>query len=242
VIPSVSADNLILSSLPDEERRAVSGRSEECELESGTVLYEVDENLRYVYFPLDSVMSMLSVMENGAAVEVGSVGREGMAGVHMILGSDRLPGRGICQVPGRARRIKAQAFKELFKDHHTLRTSLQRYMLTVFNVAAQSVACNRLHPLAERCARWLLMTHDRVGRDDFSLTHEFLAIMLGVRRPGVSIAAAMLQSAGFIAYARGHVTILNRPGLESASCECYRVMAQEYERIMQMPIMASSSD
>ncbi|MDQ6932411.1 MAG: Crp/Fnr family transcriptional regulator [Candidatus Eremiobacteraeota bacterium] len=207
-------------------------------MKSGAVIYEVDERLQYVYFPLDSVMSMLSVMENGSAVEVGSVGREGMAGVQMVLGSDQIPGRGICQVPGRAVRMPGKRFTELFVNNLTFRILLQRYTLAVFNVAAQSVACNRLHPLAERCARWLLMTQDRVGKDDFNLTHEFLAMMLGVRRAGVSTAAAMLQTAGYIHYLRGHVTIIDRLGLEGASCECYQAMVQEYERLMHIPIIA----
>lgn len=239
MIPTVStASNRILSSLPGEERRAVDAQCEACDMESGAVIYEENERLRYVYFPLDSVMSMLSVMENGSAVEVNSVGREGMAGVQMVLGSDQIPGRGICQVPGRALRMPVKAFTELLANHQTFRILLQRYTLTVFNVAAQSVACNRLHPLAERCARWLLMTQDRVGKNDFSLTHEFLAMMLGVRRAGVSTAAAMLQSAGFIRYVRGNVTVIDRLGLQSASCECYRVTVQEYERLMQLQVLA----
>lgn len=229
--------NRILSSLPDEERRAVDAQSEDCELESGAVIHEIGDKLQYVYFPLSSLMSMLSVMEDGSAVEVSSVGREGMAGVQLVLGVDRITGRSICQIPGWARRMPAESFSGLFAKNPTFRFLVQRYMLAVFNVSAQSVACNRLHPLTERCAKWLLSTQDRMGADDFRLTHEFLALMLGVRRPGVSIAAATLQNAGLIAYSRGHVTILDRLGLQAASCECYRVTTQEYERLMQIPIV-----
>jgi len=238
----IAGSNRILSSLPGEERRAVDAQSENCEFESGAVLHEVGEKLQYVYFPLSSLMSMLSVMENGSAVEVGSVGREGMAGVHMVLSVDRISTRTICQIPGWARRMAADAFGELFANNPTFRRLLQRYTMAVFNVAAQSVACNRLHPLTERCAKWLLNSQDRIGTHEFSLTHEFLAMMLGVRRPGVSIAAATLQNAGLIRYSRGHVTILDRLGLEAASCECHRVTTQEYERLMRIPIVAPSAN
>ncbi len=175
------------------------------------VLYPggAEEDLEYVYFPIDSVTSMLTLMVDGNAVEAGTVGREGMCGAQSAFGSARILERWISQVPGTGVRIRVADFRAQFASNPTLRVVVQRWLHAYMSFLAQSTACNRLHVLVERCARWLLLTHDRVGRDDFPLTQEFLALMLGVRRPGVSVAASTLQNAGFITYSRGHVRIAN---------------------------------
>jgi CRP-like cAMP-binding protein len=179
---------------------------------------------------------MVNIMSDGSGVEAGTVGREGLVGLSTAFDSTRMIERWISQVPGRVARMSVLDFRRHIDADETLRILLQRYTLSFMAALSQSVACNRLHVLVERCARWLLLTHDRVGRDEFMLTQEFMAFMLGVRRPGVSVAAAALQQAGFISYARGHVRILDRAGLESASCECYEIQTREYERLFSQPI------
>jgi CRP-like cAMP-binding protein len=186
------------------------------------------------------VTSMLTVMSDGSAVEAGSVGREGVVGSQTAFGSARIIERWICQVPGDSIRVPAVAFRRAYQTNTVLRRLTDHYTQAYMASLSQSVACNRLHTLYERCARWLLLTHDRVGRDDFMLTQEFLSIMLGVRRPGVSVAAATLARAGFISYVRGNVRVLDRRGLESASCECYVVVNREYQRLFFEPAVDQS--
>lgn len=195
-----------------------------------------ETELESVLFPIDAVTSMINVMSDGSGVEAGTVGREGLVGLPCAFDSYRMVERWISQVPGRVARMSVGDFRRHVDDNPLLRTLLQRYTLAFMTALSQSVACNRLHVLVERCARWLLLTHDRVGRDEFLITQEFMALMLGVRRPGVSVAAAALQHAGFISYARGHLRILDRTGLESASCECYGIQTREYERLFSAPI------
>jgi CRP-like cAMP-binding protein len=174
-----------------------------------------------VYFPIDAVISVVTVLRDGSQIEVVTVGCEGITGAEALL-NDRLASRLTwCQVAGDAYRISMREFRDLCGREPAFRNLVERYISALLDALAQSIACNRLHYVNERCARWLLMTHDRVGRPQFPLTHEALATMLGVRRAGVSIAAAALQHAGYIRYSRGKVTILERAGLESVACECY---------------------
>ena len=196
---------------------------------------EADQPSKYVYFPLSGVISVHTRMREGVAVEIATIGREGMTGLEIFLGGDHTPASVFCQVPGRAARIGADAFREVVRDSVPLTTLLLRYTLTRLTQLAQSAVCNRIHSIEERCARWLLMTHDGVSGDRFELTQEFLAEMLGTRRAGVSIAAGVLQRAGFIRYSRGRVEVVDRAGLESAACECYGVIAREYERLIGTP-------
>jgi CRP-like cAMP-binding protein len=171
-------------------------------------------------------------MQDGEAIEAATVGNEGMIGVPLLLGTQQIPTQVIAQVPGDALRMKAEVFICEVYWGCPLHTLLLRYTQTLMNQFAQTAACNRLHSVEERCSRWLLMTRDRVNSDEFVLTHEFLSIMLGVRRASVSVVAAILQQAGFIRYRRGKVTILDREGLESASCECYQALKQESDRLI----------
>jgi CRP-like cAMP-binding protein len=188
--------------------------------------------LPYVLFPLSGIISIVMEMENGAQIEVATVGNEGMVGVPLFLGAETTPGRAFSQVPGQSLRVPADVFKEEVQRRGKLEHMLQRYTQALFVQTAQSTACNRLHTIEQRGARWLLMTHDRVDGDQFPLTQEFLAQMLGVRRASVSEVAGEFQRAGLIAYARGNIAILDRQGLEDASCECYRVVRDEYERLL----------
>jgi hypothetical protein len=168
--------------------------------------------------------------------ETGTVGREGFNGVPVLLGADRVSGRSLVQVPGRGIRMASGDLRTAADRLPALRALLQRYSQALFAQMAQSVACNRAHPVDERCARWLLMTHDRVDGDTFPLTQEFLAQMLGVQRPTVSTAQSMLQRAGFIRYSRGHVTVADRAGLEQAACPCYSIVRKEFERLIGAPV------
>ncbi len=230
--------NALLDWLPAKGLAPLRPDLETVDLKMSQVLYPggSEQEVEHVYFPIDAVTSMLTLMTDGSAVEAGTVGHEGVVGAQSAFGSGRILERWISQVPGLSVRMPARKFRAHFETNPSLRLLVHRYMHSYMTFLAQSAACNRLHVLVERCARWLLLTHDRVGRDDFPLTHEFLAMMLGVRRPAVSVAAATLQSAGFITYSRGNVHVADRAGLESASCECYGVTTQEYNRIFAEPV------
>ncbi len=180
--------------------------------------------LAHVYFPTTAVLSVLKIMNNGSAVETIAIGREGMASVRTIFGADRVIDKMIVQIPGEAYRMSVARFQEHYARRPTFRALLQDCCLKILDSLSQSIACNRLHHVNERCAKWLLITHDRVAAATFPMTQEFLSMMLGVNRAAVSIAAATLQSAGFIRYSRGKMTILDRAGLERAACECYGVV------------------
>lgn len=229
--PPPGEANLLLSALPAEQLDAVVAASELVRLERGTTLAAPDAPFDAVYFPQDCVASIVGATIGGI-VEVATIGREGLVGLPIVLGGEPMPNRTFVQVPGTARRVDAAAMRQLLADEPQVRARLLRYVQALFAQISQSVACNRLHSLEERCARWLLMTHDRVGREDFALTHEFLAEMLGVRRPSVSIAAKTLQDAGCIQYRRGRVTILDRRCLERTACECYAVVRRQYTRLL----------
>lgn len=200
-------------------------------LRAGEVIVERGVAFPHVYFPLDAVLSMLTVVNDGRAVEFATVGREGMSGSNETLTGAGTPMRVISQVPGASVRIPAAALSRLAQESVPALRLLLRYNQSLLVQAAQVAACNRLHPVEERCARWLLMTHDRVGRDEFLLTQEFLSQMLGVRRARVNVAAGILQRAGLIRYSRGRIRLTDRGGLEAASCECYGVLRTEYDRL-----------
>jgi CRP-like cAMP-binding protein len=206
---------------------------ESVDLDTKVVLYEPGEPITHVYFPQTGAYSIVKIMKSGARVEVGTVGCEGMIGLPVFLGAESTPTQCFAQIGGSAWRLSAAAFRSVVLAGDALHRILQRYAQYLFDQAAQSVACNRLHAVEARCARWLLMTHDRVGDvPSFPLTHEFLSYMLGVRRASVSIAAESLQRAGLIRYSRGKMTIVDRTGLEAASCECYRTDSADLERLL----------
>ncbi|HTJ28476.1 MAG TPA: Crp/Fnr family transcriptional regulator [Candidatus Limnocylindria bacterium] len=193
-------------------------------------IYEPGARVDQIYFPIDAVISVVTVLGDGSQIEVVTVGREGLTGAQALLDGTPASSLTWCQVAGEAYRVSFTLFAELCARHRPLRELVERYLSALIDVMAQSIACNRLHYVNERCARWLLMTHDRIGRDDFALTHEVLATMLGVRRAGVSIAAAALQQAGYISYARGRFTIVDPQGLKRAACECYAAINVAFER------------
>lgn len=214
----------MLDALPAEELAALRPHLRDVSLQAGEILYNPHEMLSEIYFPTTSVLSIILIMQDGAAVEIGTTGREGVSGsIALMLGTVVTPSQMVCQVPGNAKSIPLERFQDAVPEGSRLRELTQNYARSSVALMGQSIACNRLHTLIERCARWLLLTHDRVGVDEFSLTQEFLSMMLGVHRPAVSIAAGALQQAGFIRYRRGHLRIVDRDGLESAACECYRV-------------------
>ncbi|HEY7298809.1 MAG TPA: Crp/Fnr family transcriptional regulator [Xanthobacteraceae bacterium] len=225
--------NGLLSRLPAREMRALQALSEHVELPLAYRMYETNEPIEHVYFVTNGVASLVKDLDDdGSTVEVATVGREGMIGIALLLGSDEAEHRAFMQIPGEGLRMKSSAFKRFLKDAPKLNDLLLRYTHALLNQIAQSAACNRIHTVDERCARWLLMSHDRVTDDSFSLTQDFLAQMLGVHRPTVSVAAGMLQRAGFIQYARGIITVIDRKGLESAACGCYRSITKEYDRLL----------
>jgi len=224
--------NSLLSALPADELARMTSRLERVHLNLKDVIYEPNGPIPFVYFPLSGVVSLVVVMDDGLIVECATVGNEGLAGVPIFLGAARSPHQAFSQVPGEALRMTADDFRRESQPCTALHNVVQRYNQGLMNQMAYSVACNRLHSVEERMCRWLLMTRDRVGSDHFSLTQEFLAQMLGVRRASVTVVAGVLQKAGFIAYSRGHISILDGPRLEAASCECYQIVQKEFERLL----------
>lgn len=198
-------------------------------------LYRVRQRLGFVYFIESGVGSLVNTMANGQAAEVGTIGNEGMVGLPLLLGDDRAPTSVYVQVPGMGLRMTAARFSAELAHSTSMRTVMLRYAHALFNQVAQSAACNHFHTLQQRCCRWMLMTHDRMQSDEFLLTQEFLAMMLGVQRTGVSLAAGALQRAGLIHYNRGVVTILNRRGLRQRACECYGLSKREFDRLLGNP-------
>jgi CRP-like cAMP-binding protein len=227
---SKRSGNTILDSMTDDGFAAIAGDLEIVVLGARQTLYEDGDTAHDVYFPIDCVISVVTAMNDGSAIETATVGYEGMCGAQVALGPQQMFGRWFCQIPGRAYKMSVGRFLEAYAADEHLRTTVGRYLQAVIDVLSQSVACNRLHLVSERCARWLLMSADRVQSPDFPLTHEALATMLGVRRAGVSVAAAALQAAGFLSYKRGRFHMIDTKGLESAACECYRVTRAIYDR------------
>ncbi len=224
--------NRLLARLTKREHTLLSPHLEDVKVAHKQVLYEPDVPIEHVYFPAAGcVASIVTVMRDGTAVETATVGNEGMVGTSIVLGASSMHDKAFCQVAGNALRIKAETLSKEMKRLPTLRRLLNLYMQGLVVQFTQGVACNRLHTVEQRCARWILMMHDRVGSDSFRFTHEFLATMLAVRRPGVSEVAGKLQQAGFIKYVHGNITITDRKGLESASCECYAAIASEFKRL-----------
>ncbi len=195
-------------------------------------IYAPNQLIEYVYFPTDGIISLVNVTKNGGIVEAATVGNEGMVGIPVLLGGDEMVGQAIVQVAGDAVRMKADIFKREVTPDSTLHNLLLRYTLALMTSISQSVACNSLHSVKQRCCRWLLICHDRVKSDYFELNQEFLAQMLGVQRPTVSGVAITLQQAGLIRYSRGKMTICDRRSLEAACCECYGIVKQEFERLL----------
>lgn len=222
-----TSENRLLAALPRADFDRMTARMTEVTFGHGDLLYRAGGPIDYVYFPRTGLTSAVVVMESGASAEVAGVGREGVVGVSAFFGNDRSHEQVFCQVPPCVcRRLPAAEFVAEMGSCAPLRDIVFRYLRGAMAVAARQSACNALHPAEERCARWLLQCHDRVGADDFLLTHEFLAQMLGVRRAPVTVTAGTLQTAGLISYKGGRVTVRDRTGLENAACECYATIRE----------------
>lgn len=225
--------NALLRELDQSDYEALAQHLEEMPMRAGDVLVEPDERAQYVFFPQSGVISLLALFTGGGAVEVGTVGREGIVGIPIVLGTNTAPHRVLVQIDGVVRRVASDVIEAMLAEMPALDVILRRYVDAYLLQVSQTAACNRMHDLSARAARWLLMTHDRVGTDTFALTHEFLAIMLGVRRAGVSEAAAELQRKGAIKYSRGRVSITDRSVLEQQACECYRTVRSRFDGMLQ---------
>lgn len=224
----IHRDNHLLRGLPEATLARLAPHFREREMEHKAVLFHPHAEVKEVYFPLSGVISWIVSMQDGDMAEAVTIGREGVAGISGVLGGTTGAAAGIVQAAGRAIVIPRDALAAAADDDINLLKTITQYANTLINVMAQCAACNRLHDVTERCARWLLMMHDRADGDEFTLLQEFLADMLGVRRPSVSVCASILQRAGFISYRRGKVRVENRKGLENAACECYGVISDEY--------------
>ena len=230
--PEDGPSNRLLTLLREEDRERLRRHLEPVVLEYRRPLYDAYEPIEFVHFIESGVGSLVLTMANGQAAEVGTIGNEGFVGLPVLLGDDRAPTSVYIQVPGVGLRMKAEMFREELERSGPMRATMLRYAHALFNQVAQSAACAALHSLEQRCCRWMLMTRDRMQSDEFLLTQEFLAMMLGVRRAGVTVAASGLQRAGLIRYKRGNVTIIDRRGLEHRSCECYGVSKREFDRLL----------
>jgi CRP-like cAMP-binding protein len=228
----LSVTNRILSKLSPEEYERLSPYLEPITLSLGDVLYYPQDPTTHVYFPNRGTLSVISTFENGGGVEVGVIGNEGMFGLNVVLGSVSTPHEALVQLPGDGLRAPADMVEKEFKRGGTLHDLLLRYTQALIIQIAQTAACNSSHPLEGRLARWFLMSHDRAMTDELTLTHEFIALMLGSRRAGVTIAAGKLQNEGVIKYRRGHIRIVDREGLEKISCECYPIVKREFDRLL----------
>jgi CRP-like cAMP-binding protein len=224
--------NRLLAHLKPEDMQRLAPDLERVKLAYKQSLYRAHEPIELVYFIETGVASLVNTMANGAASEVGTIGNEGMVGLPVLLGDSEAPTSVYMQVPGAGLRMRASSFRRALEHSEALRAVLLRYAHVLFNQVAQSAACAHFHALEQRCCRWLLMTHDRMASDEFLLTHEFLAMMLGVRRAGVTQAAGTLQRAGLIQYRHGRIAILDREALEQRSCECYAVTKEEFDRLL----------
>jgi CRP-like cAMP-binding protein len=227
--PRPPNENYILKQLPPEDYERIQRHLEPVELRHGQILHEPGGIMEYVYFPVNSMVSLISHTPEGESVEVGIVGFEGMAGISAVLGVDRSPYEAMVQIPDSGMRMRVRAVREEFKRGGALHDLLLRYTQGLLLQTSQIAACNRLHSLSERLARWLLMSYDRCACEDLPFTQEFLALMLGVRRAGVTEAAIILQTEGYITYRRGRIKIIDREGLEEHTCDCYEIVKAEFD-------------
>ncbi len=225
-------ENHILAALPAEVRKRLYPQLELVPMPLGKVLYESGDTLRHVYFPIDCIVSLLYVMEDGASAEISVVGNEGLLGVALFMGGESTPSRAIVQSAGSAYRLPGQVLKDEFNRHGALLVLMLRYTQALLTQMAQTAVCNRHHTIDQQLCRWLLLSMDRLSGNKLTMTQELIANMLGVRREGVTEAAGKLQKAGVIQYSRGQITVTDRPKLETLSCECYAVVKAETDRLM----------
>lgn len=225
--------NNILSSLPSDELALITAHLERVPLARRMVAYDPLRPISHVYFVETGVVSIVSIMHDRTAIETATIGCEGIIGLPVYLGVDAVPEQAFVQVPGEALRVPSAQFRTLAPRMPVLQQLLDRCAVCMFTLAAQCSGCNRAHTMEQRCARWLLMVHDRMPGDEFELTQDFLSQMLGVRRATVSETASQLQQAGLISYSRGRIVIVDRPGLERVVCECYGIIRSTFARILE---------
>jgi CRP-like cAMP-binding protein len=224
--------NHLLDALPTSDYERLSSRLELIPMALGQVLYEPGARLRHVYFPTTSIVSLLYVMEDGASAEIAVVGNEGMLGISLFMGGETTPSHAVVQSAGYGVRLKAQLLKDEFARFGPMMHLLLRYTQALITQMSQTAVCNRHHSVDQQLCRWLLLSLDRLSSNELSMTQELIANMLGVRREGVTEAAGKLQEARLINYHRGRISVLDRPGLEARSCECYQVVKTEFDRLL----------
>jgi cAMP-binding proteins - catabolite gene activator and regulatory subunit of cAMP-dependent protein kinases len=232
ISPADPIENRLLAALPQEEYERLVPYLEQVPLALGEVIYESGEHLNHVYFPTTAIISLLYLMEDGSSAEMGLAGNEGVVGIALFMGGDTMPNRAVVQSAGGALRMKAKALQTEFALGSQFQRLLLRYTQALITQISQTAVCNRLHTVEQQLCRWLLLSHDRVKADDLIMTQELIADMLGVRREGVTVAAGRLQDDGAISYIRGHIKILDRQKLETIVCECYKVVKDEFDRLL----------
>ncbi len=230
--PAEYRKNHLLEAMDTPEFAPVLAQLEPVDLPLGMVLYESGVAMNYAYFPTTAIISLLYVMETGASAEIAVVGNEGMVGVALFMGGNSTPSRAVVQSAGKGLRLRASTLKNEFDRAGPFLHLLLRYTQALLTQMSQTAVCNRHHSLDQQLCRWLLLSLDRLSGPDLIMTQELISNMLGVRREGVTGAALQLQAGGLIRYARGHITVLDRPGLEKRTCECYQVVKREYDRLL----------
>jgi len=224
--------NHLLAGVTDEELERLLPNLQPLNLPLGKVLYESGEKMDFVYFPTTAIISLLYIMENGSSAEIGVVGNDGLVGIAIFMGGDTTPNRAVVQSAGTTFKMKANLMKDEFTRGGRFHGLCLRYTQALITQISQTAVCNRLHSVDQQLCRWLLLSHDRLPSDRLIMTQDLIANMLGVRREGITHAAKRLQTAGYISYVRGDMTILDRKGLESGVCECYQVVRAEYDRLL----------
>lgn len=225
-------ENRLLAALPPDEYERLLPKLQQVSFSLGEVVYEFGGHLDYVYFPTTSIVSLLYTMENGTSAEMGLTGNDGVVGIALFMGGGTMPNRAVVQSAGEAIRMNVKVLQDEFARGGKFQQLLLRYTQALITQISQTAVCNRLHSVDQQLCRWLLLSHDRVKADELIMTQELIADMLGVRREGVTVAAGRLQDSGAISYIRGHIKILDRPKLEEAVCECYRVVKDEFDRLL----------
>ena len=231
-IPHESGGNRLLARLPRAEYENLLPHLEQVSFTLGEVIYESGGQQSYIYFPTTAIISLLYMMENGSSAEMGVAGNDGLVGIALFMGGGTVPNRAVVQSAGQALRMKTKVLQDEFARGGTFQRLLLRYTQALMTQMSQTAVCNRLHTVEQQLCRWLLLSRDRLDTDELVMTQELIANMLGVRREGVTVAAGRLQEQGLISYVRGHIKILDRRGLEAAVCECYRVVKDEYKRLL----------
>jgi CRP-like cAMP-binding protein len=233
-------DNRLLASLPDADYEALLPHLQRTPMPLGMVVYESGSAQGFVYFPADSIVSLLYVLENGASTEIAVTGNEGLVGISLFMGGESTPSRAVVQSAGDGYRVRGTVLRKLFESSGEVQHLLLRFTQALITQMTQTAVCNRHHAVDQQLCRWLLLMLDRLSSDEVRMTQELIANMLGVRREGVTEAAGKLQANGLIEYSRGRIRVVDRPGLEARVCECYAVVKREYERLLQHRKLAAA--